>query len=258
MVYQWGGGGETSFRDGEGGCCAGLGKTTLAHVVARHCGYRTVEINASDERTATTLHARISDAVQMQSVMGAGRPNCVIIDEIDGATGAPLLYLSCRSECCSCSYDVCGDHACERCWLGRATHCSSCAGIPAMVSDVGLCVTSAGGTEGRGAIQALLKLVQAGNGKGGGGGGSAAEEAEEAGAENAAEGKQGRRRKKGAQPLCRPLIAVCNDLYAPALRPLRAVAKIVHYKKPTACSLICSSILLCFLHDQHASIQLHA
>ncbi len=67
--------------------CAGLGKTTLAHVVARHCGYRTVEINASDERTAATLQARISDAVQMQSVMGAGRPNCVIIDEIDGATG---------------------------------------------------------------------------------------------------------------------------------------------------------------------------
>ncbi|BDA40633.1 Chromosome transmission fidelity protein 18 homolog [Coccomyxa sp. Obi] len=65
----------------------GLGKTTLAHVVARHCGYRTVEINASDERTAATLQARISDAVQMQSVMGAGRPNCVIIDEIDGATG---------------------------------------------------------------------------------------------------------------------------------------------------------------------------
>ncbi|CAL8467057.1 g6593 [Coccomyxa elongata] len=65
----------------------GLGKTTLAHVVARHCGYRTVEINASDERTAATLRTRISDAVQMQSVMGAGRPNCVIIDEIDGATG---------------------------------------------------------------------------------------------------------------------------------------------------------------------------
>lgn len=31
---------------------AGLGKTTLAHTVARHCGYRPVEINASDDRTA--------------------------------------------------------------------------------------------------------------------------------------------------------------------------------------------------------------
>lgn len=73
---------------------AGLGKTTLAHVVARHCGYRTVEINASDERTAATLQARISDAVQMQSVLGAGRPNCVIIDEIDGATGVSLASAS--------------------------------------------------------------------------------------------------------------------------------------------------------------------
>ncbi len=67
---------------------AGLGKTTLAHVVARHCGYRPLEINASDDRTATTLVSRINDAVQMQAVIGAARPNCVIIDEIDGAAGA--------------------------------------------------------------------------------------------------------------------------------------------------------------------------
>ena len=71
------------------GCAhvSGLGKTTLAHVVARHCGYRPLEINASDDRTATTLVSRISDAVQMQSMIGAARPNCVIIDEIDGAAG---------------------------------------------------------------------------------------------------------------------------------------------------------------------------
>lgn len=29
----------------------GLGKTTLAHIAARHAGYNVVEINASDERT---------------------------------------------------------------------------------------------------------------------------------------------------------------------------------------------------------------
>ena len=76
---------------------AGLGKTTLAHVVARHCGYRALEINASDDRTATTLVARIYDAVQMQSVLGSGRPNCVIIDEIDGAAGAHLVLLDRQS-----------------------------------------------------------------------------------------------------------------------------------------------------------------
>jgi len=57
-------------------------------VVARHCGYRPLEINASDDRTATTLVNRINDAVQMQAVIGSARPNCVIIDEIDGAAGA--------------------------------------------------------------------------------------------------------------------------------------------------------------------------
>lgn len=67
--------------------CAGLGKTTLAHVLAGHCGFRVVEINASDERTASSLTHRISNAVQMQAVMGDRRPNCVVIDEIDGATG---------------------------------------------------------------------------------------------------------------------------------------------------------------------------
>lgn len=29
----------------------GLGKTTLAHLVAKHAGYNVVEINASDERS---------------------------------------------------------------------------------------------------------------------------------------------------------------------------------------------------------------
>lgn len=72
---------------------AGLGKTTLAHVVARHCGFRPLEINASDERTAGSLTSRINDAVQMQAVMDDKRPNCVIIDEIDGATGMLMQAL---------------------------------------------------------------------------------------------------------------------------------------------------------------------
>lgn len=46
----------------------GLGKTTLAHVVARHCGYHPYEINASDDRTATSLTQRVTDAVQMKPV----------------------------------------------------------------------------------------------------------------------------------------------------------------------------------------------
>ena len=56
-------------------------------MVARHCGYRPVEINASDDRSAAALTSRIQDAAQMQSVVGDRRPNCIIVDEIDGAAG---------------------------------------------------------------------------------------------------------------------------------------------------------------------------
>lgn len=33
----------------------GLGKTTLAHIAAKHAGYNVIEINASDERTPETF-----------------------------------------------------------------------------------------------------------------------------------------------------------------------------------------------------------
>lgn len=74
---------------------AGLGKTTIAHVVARHCGYRPFEINASDDRTATALQSRIQDAVQMQSVLGKRQMNLVIVDEVDGIAGhSSRLFLA--------------------------------------------------------------------------------------------------------------------------------------------------------------------
>ena len=74
----------------------GLGKTTLAHVLAEQCGYKPYEINASDDRSAKTLYKRIIDATQSESVLGLlntkdtprlfdQRPKCVILDEIDGA-----------------------------------------------------------------------------------------------------------------------------------------------------------------------------
>lgn len=38
--------------------------------------------------------------------------------------------------------------------------------------------------------------------------------------------------KQPAKPLRRPIICICNDLYAPALRPLRPFARIVRFRKP--------------------------
>nr|XP_058141545.1 chromosome transmission fidelity protein 18 homolog [Dasypus novemcinctus] len=72
----------------------GLGKTTLAHVIARHAGYAVVEMNASDDRSPEAFRARIEAATQMESVLGAGgRPNCLVIDEIDGAPTAAVNVL---------------------------------------------------------------------------------------------------------------------------------------------------------------------
>lgn len=74
----------------------GLGKTTLAHVCARQAGYEAVEINASDERSRDVVKGRIKDCVGTENVKGintkdaagttrkAGRPVCIIIDEVDG------------------------------------------------------------------------------------------------------------------------------------------------------------------------------
>ncbi|MBA0857319.1 hypothetical protein Goshw_010571 [Gossypium schwendimanii] len=127
----------------------GLGKTTLAHVAAKHCGYRVVEVNASDDRSTSTIEAKILDVVQMNSVMADARPKCLVIDEIDGALG-----------------------------------------------------------DGKGAVEVILKMVSA-------------ERKHDFGKENNA-------KKKGSKTtsLTRPVICICNDLYAPALRPLRQIAKL--------------------------------
>ncbi|KAL0100828.1 hypothetical protein PUN28_019304 [Cardiocondyla obscurior] len=72
----------------------GLGKTTLAHIVARHAGYNVVEINASDERTPEAFRQILLASTEMKAVIGADpRPNCLIFDEIDGAPTASIELL---------------------------------------------------------------------------------------------------------------------------------------------------------------------
>ena len=190
----------------------GLGKTTLAHVVARHCGYLPIEINASDERSATALQARVRDASELAAGGGlvpgrdgGRRPACVIVDEIDGAAGGP---------------------------------------------------------EGRSAVAALLRIVQATGGGGGRGkkknqtasavapsrridnigSGSDDSDREEGAATAAAaslKGKGGSKKgSSGPGRLLRPIIAICNDAFAPALRPLRSVALVVHVRPPATTRLI--------------------
>lgn len=71
----------------------GVGKSTLAHIVCKHAGYRPIEVNASDERSASALTERVTRAMESSTLnMGedgksgkAGKPNCIILDEVDGA-----------------------------------------------------------------------------------------------------------------------------------------------------------------------------
>lgn len=73
----------------------GVGKSTLAHIVCKHAGYRPIEVNASDERSASALTERVTRAMESSTLnLGdddergygkAGKPNCIILDEVDGA-----------------------------------------------------------------------------------------------------------------------------------------------------------------------------
>lgn len=122
----------------------GLGKTTLSHVIAYHAGYNVVEMNASDDRNPEHFRNILEASTQMKAMIGEDpKPNCIIIDEIDGAP-LPSINL--------------------------------------LVSFV----KSTGSTKGR--------------------------------------------KKKDDFPLLkRPIICICNDLYAPSLKPLRQIALILNF-----------------------------
>ncbi|PWN26081.1 P-loop containing nucleoside triphosphate hydrolase protein [Jaminaea rosea] len=155
----------------------GLGKTTLAHVLAKAAGYGVYELNASDSRTSGAVTDTIKMALESASLKDS-RPTCLVVDEIDGATGG----------------------------------------------GGGFGFGGGGNDESRGFIKALVDLVEAGKGsagpKGKGGKGS------------------GGGKKRKHKPLLRPIICICNDLYAPALRPLRPHCRLIRFQKPTQNHLV--------------------
>lgn len=159
----------------------GLGKTTLAHVCARQAGYEVVEINASDDRNKDVVKGRIRDIVGTENVKGvnmktasgtvrkAGRPVCVVVDEVDGVVAG-----------------------------------------------------SGSGGEG-GFIKALIDLI------------ALDEKSTSPLGPTSGNSTNPKRRKKGERfRILRPMILVCNDVYHPALRPLRSsmIAEVIHVRKP--------------------------
>lgn len=193
----------------------GMGKTTLAHIVARHAGYRTVEINASDDRSGKSIRERISSAQAMKSVFGDGKPTCVVLDEVDGMEGGETGGIG------------------ELIKMIKATPSL----LPAR--ENGHAGAAGAGTGRRGAE------ADGGDGDDGGddsdGGG---EDAAGTGGGRRRRGAGGLQRRRGAaaaaagggedvavQPLTRPLICICNDQYAPVLRDLRPLVQIVEFSK---------------------------
>lgn len=216
----------------------GLGKTTLAHVVARHCGYRSVEINASDDRSGTSLTSRVLDAVQMQSVMGEKRPNCLVIDEIDGAAGgaegksaiSALVKIITAS---AMGGNNAGDGGGGG---GKDGGTKKGFGNSKFGGRNGGNTNDTDGAESGSDDEEQGVDVNANGGGGGGGGGRRNNGGKSAGGLTPS-GKfirGGRPVKQKLRPLMRPIICICNDLYAPVLRPLRDVCKIFHFRKPSA------------------------
>ncbi|XP_023174575.2 chromosome transmission fidelity protein 18 homolog isoform X2 [Drosophila hydei] len=144
----------------------GLGKTTLAHTIARHAGYNVREINASDDRSPEAFKLALENGTQMSSVLNEDkRPNCIILDEIDGAPRQSIEY--------------------------------------------------------------LVKFVS--------------------------DGIFSKVKSKGAKAehnvLRRPIICICNDIYDPALRPLRQIAFVVNFPPIDAARL--AERLLQIAHKEH-------
>ncbi|GAA5925020.1 Ctf18p [Sporobolomyces koalae] len=168
----------------------GLGKTTLAHVLARQAGYQVHEVNASDDRTAKVVEERVRNALDSTSLsmgwnkkeMGQGangrtaRPTCVVVDEIDGAANG-------------------GDSS---------------------------------------FIKTLVKMVTEGSST-----------------KKPSNRKNGSKAKKD-RPLLRPIICICNDLYAPVLRPLRPLAKIIRFQPPTNTMLTKRLRTICEMENMRA------
>lgn len=63
---------------------AGIGKTTIANVLARQFGYDLISLNASDVRNKSQINQILSPVLGNQSVMGNPM---IFVDEVDGIQG---------------------------------------------------------------------------------------------------------------------------------------------------------------------------
>ena len=65
---------------------AGVGKTSLAHIVKKEFGLEIFELNASDLRNREQLHAKLKPALEQQSLFNKSK--VILIDEVDGLSAS--------------------------------------------------------------------------------------------------------------------------------------------------------------------------
>jgi len=136
----------------------GLGKTTVAHVLAKQAGYEIMEVNASDERSGQRVREKIINSLASQTF--SGKPVCLTADEVDGAAEFGFIKV-----------------------------------LVDLINDD---------------IKAINKF------------------------QNSDSSKLFKEKgKKKSKFLLRPIIAICNDLYAPSLEKLRMHSEIISFRAPS-------------------------
>ncbi|CCD26307.1 Ctf18p NDAI_0H01330 [Naumovozyma dairenensis CBS 421] len=144
----------------------GIGKTSVAHVLAKQAGFTVSEINASDERAGPLVRDKIMNTLFNHTFND--KPVCLVADEIDGSIESGFIRVL---------IDIINNDA-------KATR------------NLKFNTTS--------------KFIQR---------------------------TKGKKNKKKQSLLLRPIIAVCNNLYAPALEKLKPHCEIISFKRPSDKSL---------------------
>ncbi|SCV00266.1 LAMI_0G03950g1_1 [Lachancea mirantina] len=138
----------------------GIGKTSVAHIVAQQAGYAVIEINASDERAGERVKDKVHNSLFNNTF--DDRPVLLIADEIDGSTEGGLVKVL----------------------------------IDIVNKDYRV-------------TRELIMLSS----------------------------KQGKKRNLSDKLLTRPIVAICNNLYASSLEKLRPHCESVTLRKPSDSSL---------------------
>lgn len=141
----------------------GIGKTSVAHVLAKQAGFSIAEINASDERAGPLVRDKINNTLFNHTFNGS--PVCLVADEVDGSLEGGFIRVL---------LDIINndEKATQKLTLGQNS--------------------------------SFIKKL-----------------------------KSKSKKKTQQRLLTRPIIAICNNLYSPALEKLRPLCEIVSFKRPS-------------------------